>query len=61
MHSRDLNCVDWFCVGCSLFDIDDLGQVVTKKFGMDNCWELVPPYFTACDTQLKKMNMKKLV
>ena len=41
MHSRMLNCREWFCKGGALFDIDDLGRLVRKEYGRSSHWVVV--------------------
>eukprot|EP00980_Cylindrotheca_fusiformis_P016488 scaffold4913_cov70-Cylindrotheca_fusiformis.AAC.2 len=44
MHLRtDLNCVDWFCEGLTLFDIDGEGRVLVKPFGNQGPFQLLGP------------------
>ena len=41
MHSRMLNCKEWFCKGCSLFWLDGKGRLLIKSFGKNTNWRFV--------------------
>ena len=41
MHSRNLQTKEWFCTGCTLFDIDSMGCVTFKEYGRNKAWKLM--------------------